>query len=485
MTSFAARIFNGRSHAARVVLAALMLAAGARVGVAQGADTAESVDDGAGDDVAIGVLLGIGVPHVPDDDSGGATWQSLTLAPELSVGKFSLGLGAQLRFRFDGGRTGNEWEIREGDWSPDESVAGRSFLDLFLPIIRYARYGGDGEPLVVRMGSFEDATLGTGFALGEYANTSLLPGRRLFGMDLDLDGAVLNVPVAGLETVVGHVPALDVMGARVWARPLYALSVPLLSSLQIGVSAAADFDPFRYVPDPTDQRNVSAFGFDLMVPIVATPMISTFAHGDVVLLGTSEAATRSVGTAAGFSGTAISFLRYGLQVRLTDDRFLPVYFDRDYDRQRADKYRALRIAERASTRADAREGLVHAGWAARVGASLLDRRIDVDLGLSGPLTGTRGALAGEPYAQLSGVDVQGRVGIRNPGLAGMSFGLDYRKRRLDSLGEIAEPEHLSVGTALSYQTGSTLITLSYRGYYDPAADGLVGAPALESWIRLF
>ena len=484
MTSYAARIFTGRSHAVRVVLAALMLgAAGARVGVAQ--EGADPEGEGAGDGMTIGALLGIGVEHIPDDDGGGATWQSLTLAPELSAGKFSLDLGAQLRFRFDGGPAGSEWEIREEDWSPDESIAGRSFLDLFLPIIRHARYGGDGEPLVVRAGSFEDATLGTGFLLGEYANTALLPGRRLFGVDLDIDGAVFNVPVAGLETVVGHVPALDVMGARLWARPMYALSMPLLSSLRIGAVAAADFDPFRYDPDTDEEGSVSAFGFDLEVPVVATPSFAATAHGDVVLLGTSEIDSRSVGTAVGLSGTALSNLRYGLQLRLTDDRFLPVYFDRDYDRQRADKFRALRAAERATTQSDALEGLVHAGWAARVGASLLDRRIDLDLGLSGPLSGASGALAEVPYAQRNGLDVKGRVALRDLGVDGMSFDLDYRKRQLDSLRDLTEPEHLSLGTALSYRTNGTLIILSYRGHYDPAADGLVGAPAVESWIELF
>ncbi len=484
MTSYAARIFTGRAHAARIVLAALVLgAAGARGGVAQ--EDAEPVGGGEGVGMTIGALPGVGVEHIPDDDDGGATWQSLTLAPEFSAGKFSLGLGAQLRLRFDGGPAGSEWEIREDDWSPDESIAGRSFLDLFLPIIRHARYGGDGEPLVVRAGSFEGATLGTGFLLGEYANTVLLPGRRLFGVDLDIDGAVLNVPVAGLETVVGHVPALDVMGARLWARPMYALSMPLLSSLRIGAVAAADFDPFRYVRDTDEEGSVSAFGFDLRVPVVATPSFAATAHGDVVLLGTSDIESRSVGTAVGVSGTAVSNLRYGLHLRLTDDRFLPVYFDRDYDRQRADKFRALRAAERASTQSDALEGLIHAGWAARVGTSLLGRRVDLDLGLSGSLSGARGALAEVPYAQLSGLDVKWRVGVRNLGVDGMSFDLDYRKRQLDSLGDLTEPEHLSVGTALSYRTGDTLIILSYRGYYDPAADGLVGAPAVESWIELF
>ena len=101
------------------------------------------------------------------------------------------------------------------------------------------------------------------------------------------------------------------------------------------------------------------------------------------------------------------------------------------------------------------------------------------------MSGARGALAEVPYAHRNGLDVKGRVGVRDLGVDGMSFDLDYRKRQLDRLGDLTEPEHLSVGTALSYRTNGTLIILSYRGYYDPAADGLVGAPAVESWIELF
>ena len=479
MTSYVARTIAGRILAGRVATAVVMLAAGA-------AQVCLAQDGGVPEDIAVGVALGVGVEHLPDDHGGlGATWQALTLAPDINFGKFSVGLAAKLRFRFDGGPTGSEWEIRDQDWSPDPAVPGRSFLDLILPIIRYARYGAEGEPLVVRIGSYDYATLGSGFVLGEYSNTRLLPERRLFGVDLDVDGAVFNLPVVGVEMVVGHVPAFDLMGARVWARPLNGLGLPLISSLQVGATAAADFAPFRYDPDPTDQVNVSALGLDVIVPIVATPAFSASTHGDVVFLGTSEADTRSIGTAVGISGRAIDILRYGLQLRLTDDRFLPIYFDGDYDRLRVEKYRALRRAEQASTQTDALEGLVHAGWAARIGTSLLDRRIEVDLGLSGPLTGERGALATVPYAQLSGLDVQGRVGVRNVGIEGISFGLDYRKRDLDSLADVIDPKHLSLGTALTYHVGSTVVTLSYRGYYDAVSDGLVGAPALESWIKLF
>lgn len=480
MTSRADRIVAGRARPGRIAIAAAVLAAGC-------AAASWAQDGGEPADLAVGMSLGLGIEHTGDD---GLTWQAATLAPDLTVGRFSLGLAAKLRFRFDGGPRGNRWEIRERDWIPDPSVPGRSFLDLILSIIRYARYGVEGEPLVVRLGSYDDATLGSGFVLGGYSNTRLLPALRLFGADLDVDGAVFNFPVLGLEAVAGHAPAADLLGARLWGRPLYTLGLPLVSSVQVGATAAADFSPYRYEPSETGpgggaRVSVSALGADLVVPLVADPSFTAATHGDVVLLGTSQTDSRSIGTAFGVRGGAIDAVRYGFQLRLTDDRFLPVYFDGDYDRWRADKYRSLRELELAANRPGALQGLVHLGWAARVGVALLERRIDVDLRLAGPITGERGALAGVPYANLSGLEVQGRLGVRDVGLAGMSVAIDYRKRVVRGLGDLIDPEHLSLGTSLRYRTGGTVVAVSYRGHYDPAAAGLVGAPSVESWIALF
>lgn len=494
----AAQLGIGRVLPGRVAIAAMALAAGCAAALAQDGGEPEDAsaasaasaaqDGGQPGDFAVGAAIGLGVEHVPDDGAAGITWQSVTLSPELTAGRFRLGLAVKLRFRFDGGADGRTWEIRDEDWRPDPTVPGRSFFDLYLPIIRYAHYGLAGEPLVVRLGSYDYASLGSGFVVGDYSNTRLLPARRLFGVDLDVDGAVFNFPVLGLEGVIDHLPPSYLRAGRLWGRPLYPLGLPLLSAVQVGVTAAADYSPFQHDPngpDANDQVNVSALGADVVVPIVAYPSFTAATHGDVVLLGTSEAGSRSIGTALGVRGNAIEAIRYGFQLRLTDDRFLPVYFDQDYDLLRADKYRALRAAELAANGAGALEGLVHLGWAARFGLSLLDRRIDLDLGLAGPLTGERGALAGVPHAIPSGLQVQGRIGLRDLGIEGMSVAFDYRKRDLDGLGDLIDAEHLSLGTSLSYRTGSTVLSVSYRGHYDPAAAGLVGAPSVESWIKPF
>ena len=78
----------------------------------------------------------------------------------------------------------------------------------------------------MHLGSFESATLGSGFLVGNYSNTGLLPERRFFGISLGLDGELFNFPAVGLEAVIGHVPALDLVGVRFYACLLYTSPSP-------------------------------------------------------------------------------------------------------------------------------------------------------------------------------------------------------------------------------------------------------------------
>ena len=191
MIPYVAQIGIGRARPGRLLpgraaIAAVALAAGCAAALAQdggesedpaAASSAQDGGHGQPGDFAVGAAIGLGVEHVPGDGAAGVTWQSATLAPELTAGRFRLGLAVKLRFRFDGGPDGRTWEIRDEDWRPDPAVPGRSFFDLYLPIIRYAHYGLEGEPLVVRLGSYDYASLGSGFVVGDYSNTRPGPPR--------------------------------------------------------------------------------------------------------------------------------------------------------------------------------------------------------------------------------------------------------------------------------------------------------------------
>ena len=120
----------------------------------------------------------------------------------------------------------------------------QSVLGIYLPKIAYVRWGEKGDPLFLKLGSFNDATLGDGFIMGDYNNMLFLPTERHFGFQADMDGALFNFPYVGVETVVGNLAQLDVLGARVYVRPLARTPIPILNALQIGVTAAVDTNPY-------------------------------------------------------------------------------------------------------------------------------------------------------------------------------------------------------------------------------------------------
>ena len=433
----------------------------------------------------VGMTISVGSEYLPGDDGeDGSVWQTVTVAPDVSMGKFFLGLGGKLRFRLSGSPTGREIEIRKADWVPVPGVPGRSFFDLLLPVIRYVQYGTEGEPLVVRFGSFDNATLGTGFIMGEFSNTRRLPHKRLFGSVIDVDGTVFSMPFIGFQSIVSTLPSIDVVGGRAWGRPLYNLSLPLVSFLQIGATAAADFDPFRYESEELDGVSVSALGIDVLVPLIATNWFSLSTHSDLVSLGTSEDSTRSVGTMIGISGRIIDRIRYGLQMRITDSRFIPIYFDSNYDILRPVKYRALLDSEQSSILAWANR-LSLSSWGAGIGVSLLDFGLEFNFLLSGPLGGEKSSQYSDGKIPINALKIKGDVQIKDVLIPGISFDLSYEKLGPKKLNDLVSSEDLIIQTRASYMVGNTVISASYSDHYDQAINGLNSSMSVASAIKLF
>src|SRR6056297_2872020 len=112
---------------------------------------AQDTNEG-GPDFGLGITIGAQSFPNPEYDGSNEetiTFQSLGLTPDLAIGKFGLGLDLTLNYRFTGG-DGSEFEVRSEDWVPDDET---NFLELYLPKIRYARWGLKGDPLYVLLGS--------------------------------------------------------------------------------------------------------------------------------------------------------------------------------------------------------------------------------------------------------------------------------------------------------------------------------------------
>ena len=278
-------------------------------------------------------------------DNGSETLTRLGFQPDLSFGKIGIGFDFSFHFMLypDPNTT---IKVYPGDWVPNYGGTGKSVWDIYLPKIMYVRYGLKGsDPFFAKFGSIDDLSLGDGFIMSDYSNALFMPQQRIFGLDLGLDGSLFNFPFLGIEAIAGNLARLDVIGARVYARPLVDTSIPLLKDLQAGVTAVADTNPYLYDLGATvAAKTVAAYGVDIMVPILDDDLFPMQAFTDLAV-----DPNQTTGWMIGLGGRLIAIFTYGAQLRILHDGFIPSYFDADYDILRARKYDQMQLAPGSGT----------------------------------------------------------------------------------------------------------------------------------------
>ena len=466
----------GRAHRFAAVLVGLTLAV-APFGFAQEEEPA--IPD-------LGLDLGIGTEFFPGDGPDldldgfpdGLSFQKIVLAPQFAIGKFGIGLDITLHYRFTGGPMGNEFEIRPEDWVPADQTF-ISFLDLYLPKFAFVSWGQRGEPLFIKLGSIDDATLGNGFIVGNYDNTLFLPDTRIFGLNLNLDGQLFNFPFIGLETFVGNLAAFDVIGARLFTRPLITLDIPVLSNIQIGATYATDTDISKHSSSVfVETDTIGAFGVDILQPIINTDAVTLAAFADYAVLAPSDTAVEpSNGMALGVGGALFNFLTYGAQLRILGPNFVPTYFGPVYDLIRQPSYDALTFGG----------GVPYAGWFASLGTSILDGQIVFNVGLDGPFGA---APSPDPASFLNYPHLRAIFVVADGLLPGISFDASYDKKNIgDDEGffeDLFSADNAVVQARFNYKTGPAVISFTYNILFDPATPGEPQVTSgLESSLELF
>ncbi|MBN2353635.1 MAG: hypothetical protein JXD23_13770 [Spirochaetales bacterium] len=406
---------------------------------------------------ALSFNLGIGLGYDVFNETDG--FQRLELKPDFGVGEFGIGLSIILHFRFVSGTL----EFRTEDWVPD---ATHSVWDLYLPIFRYARYGQKGKPLFLKLGSMDDMTLGNGYIMGNYTNTLFLPQTRIVGLVADLDGALFDFPLVGIETVIGNLAALDVMGGRLYVRPFIFFDIPILQNLQLGTTFIADRLPFRYVsaayaagsgvPDPV-YGVAQAFGLDFRQPLLTESPVTLAVYGDLVWLDGGKAS----GQMAGFGGKLLDIFTYNFQMRFNGANFIPVYFDATYDVSRAVKYPLVEAGNSPG----------FAGWYASLGAEIVDV-FTIQIGLDGPFGSVDPA---DPGNYLNWPHLRGVVRLGKGLIPGLSADLIYDKTLLGKtngfFADLFDPEGAVTTVRVNYQFGPAVISLLFDIRYVPDASG--------------
>ncbi|MFP4268147.1 MAG: hypothetical protein ACLFQW_09155 [Spirochaetaceae bacterium] len=439
----------------------------------EGDSTAEETDS-ASPSFSMQIEIGSQTFNDPGDEES-TTYQSLGLKPDIAFGKIGIGLDLTINYRFadDDGEGG--FYIREEDWIPEDD---QSLLDLYLPIFRYVRYGEKGDPLYGKIGSIEDGTLGNGFIMGNYSNTLFLPERRHVGLALDVDGKLFNFPYLGIETFAGNLAKWDVLGARLYTRPLTNTKLPLLSELQIGSTFAADTEPDAIdefinresETDPPDTYNpetaVTMFSFDFFQPLIANPAFTAALYGDAAFQPGGD--TVNKGLLAGFGGNVVKFINYSINSLFLGDNFVPFYFDSSYDLYRQQKYEIYN----GDTEVDG-----YTGWLATLGFSFLQDSVVFNTSLSGAFVPQTGK--DSTYPQLKST-----FSIGEGVLPGVYFDLSYEKKHIKEFSALIDPEDALVGADIYYRAGPAIVNLGYTLRYVPADEDWETTAKLSTSIGL-
>lgn len=240
-----------------------------------------------------------------------------------------------IRFRLIDEEPESDSLVREQDWNEPSD---------FLRIIAYVQYGNIGDPLYLRFGELTGVTLGHGSMLNRYYNT----------IDIDhYQGGVYlygDIGIVGGEAILDNVFDPDIMGARVFARPLdWLKKLPFaLQKLKVGMTIGADVDaPLRVargvegellVDEENNARIIESsampfFGFDLEVPIVSSPHVDVVPYTDVSSID-SEGVGWHLGTYLNFRFTPLASLNTRLEYFYEGPGYEAMYISPFYEIQR-------------------------------------------------------------------------------------------------------------------------------------------------------
>ncbi len=155
---------------------------------------------------------------------GGENYISMRLQPELSFGKWGVGLNIPIYFNIENG------EFRKDEYT-DAGALWR--------MIMYVRYGvKKHNPIYAKVGMLTNEFLGYGMLINNYDNSASFDKRRT-GLSAD----ILVKNMVGLEFMYSDFAAsTNLMAIRPYVRPFGKSSIKALSQFDIGFSYVTDHD---------------------------------------------------------------------------------------------------------------------------------------------------------------------------------------------------------------------------------------------------
>lgn len=404
--------------------------------------------------VTLGLSTFLGTQTIVEGNTNPVNYDTFGFIPDLGYGPLGIGVDLSFHFQFFQ-QPGGPFGIypRAQDWW-DSSLSLGQNINKYLARLAYLRWGHPGDPLYAQVGLVPPVVLGTGFLVGGYTNGTLRPEIDTVGLDLDAKGEVIQVPWLEFQSFVGNVAAFDVVGGR--------LSVQPWEGIQIGVTVAADTNPYAQLPNAPNQVSGSVLteGLDVIVPWYTDPLFSAATTGDVALEGSNA------GGSVGLQGKAFGTWEWGLQNRFLGNNFVPDYFDQGYELNRVDKLLLY-------------NGTISVpgtlGWEGSLGTAFLGDAVTVGLSLSGPWTAQSSV-----YVQPS---LQSYARVKS-GLLPLDLSAFYIKDGLNGWADLGSLQNVLLGVKVGYSidsvTLSVVSSLHYLSDSEVAANGL--GPNGNRWL---
>lgn len=363
----------------------------------------------------------------------GKTYTTFTLSPELSFGKFGLGLNLELLFDNEDGFAFRE-EMYEGD-------------EGYLRAIRYLRWGLKGDSVYARVGTIDNGMLGNGFLMFHYTNGASYESRKI-GASLDLDFNNF-----GFESIYSNFARAEIIGFRGYYRPLVELEIPIIRTMELGATYITDMGFKRLTTDSTVlKENLSAFGMDISFKIIDSDYMKLKTYIDY-----GQINNHGYGTAYGalfLIPKVLGVFELGAkyEIRSISDGFIPNLFTYNYDILR-DSYQLKDILDAAKSTS---------GHFGEIAANILNTIV------------IRGS-----YTQLTDAEMGGLfyAEAELPQVASFEFSARYSKGQLEDAGQIFKFDERSLAEfELGYQINSLLLfSTTYRYTWEKMVDenGLV------------
>ncbi len=183
------------------------------------------------------VSMPFGYTRIGDKD-----YISFRIQPEFSFGKFGIGLDVPFLYSPADGKF--RWEEYKGGVGP-------------LRLIRYVRYGVKHvDPVYARVGDISGSSLGYGLTMYNYSNAVSFEKRK-WGLNYDLNYDLRF----GVEGVYSDFDGFNIFGIRPYARPLKTSEIPVLKTMEVGVTYITDQDKEMTF------RGITEIGADLGITV--------------------------------------------------------------------------------------------------------------------------------------------------------------------------------------------------------------------------